>query len=67
MPVARVDGGSCIPVEFAIPADCLATTRESPYVTWRVAAYASMDGINYYATFRVPVAAAGDDMKPPVN
>jgi hypothetical protein len=67
VPVARMDGGSRIPVEFTIPADCSATTRESPYVTWRVAAYGSMVGIDYYATFRIPVVAARDEMKLPAN
>jgi hypothetical protein len=44
-----------IPVHFTIPADCSPTTRKSPYITWRLAAHALVDGVDYYATFRVPI------------
>jgi hypothetical protein len=57
-PSSSADTATRFPIKFMIPRDCPPTTHKSPYVTWRLTVHASMQGINYYATFRIPVVEA---------
>jgi len=47
--------GTRIPIYFDIPSHCSPTQHDKKHVRWRLTLHSPMPGVDYYATFIVPV------------
>jgi len=58
--------GIVIPVSFIVPADLPPSSVEpgSSAVLWRLLVHADVPGVDYDATFEIPVFATGEDAEP---
>jgi hypothetical protein len=54
-PASSDDQGSRVPVRFAIPHHCSPTNHEDKIIRWQLSATSPTPGVDFYATFRVPV------------
>jgi len=67
--MSREAGGTVVPIVFDIPADAEPTDREARpnEVAWRLTATASVPGVDYAASFAIPVFQAGEPVPLPAS